>query len=116
MIAAKILTFFKGRMIGQDQFGNSYYEEKFLFFESNKRRPRRWVIYNGIEEASKVTSDWHGWLHFTTNIAPENIHYAWQKPHLPNVTATKRVYLPSNHILKGGKMEAKHYEAWSPNK
>ena len=28
-------------------------------------RSRRYVVYKGEVEASKVPSDWHGWLHYT---------------------------------------------------
>ena len=33
------------------------------------RRRKRWVIYNGVVEASRVPADWHGWLHYTNDTA-----------------------------------------------
>ena len=47
----------RGSAVGTDQFGNRYYQ--------NKDGSRRWVIYNGTVEASRVPPDWHGWLHHT---------------------------------------------------
>ena len=41
-----------------DNFGNKYYESK-----SNKR----WVIYNGETEASKIPSEWYLWMHYLSN-------------------------------------------------
>ncbi len=31
---------------------------------------RRWVIYSGDAEASKVPPGWNGWLHHTVDVAP----------------------------------------------
>ena len=45
-----------------DEFGNRYYQ--------NKDGSRRWVIYNGTVEASRVPPDWHGWLHHTLPSRP----------------------------------------------
>ena len=38
--------------------------------DSYDARKRRWVIYNGYAEASKVPPDWHGWLHYTFDEPP----------------------------------------------
>ena len=54
----------RGRLVGQDEYGNRYYEAKDARDSYDGRR-RRWVIYNGYAEASKVPPDWHGWLHHT---------------------------------------------------
>ena len=54
----------RGVLVGKDEYGNTYYEarDKSDAYDGNKRR---WVIYNGYAEASKVTPDWHGWLRHT---------------------------------------------------
>ena len=51
----------RGVFVGQDELGNRYYEARDNR-DSYDERKRRWVIYNGYAEASKVTPDWHGWL------------------------------------------------------
>ena len=33
-------------------------------------RRRRWVVYHGVAEGSRVTPDWHGWLHHTFDEPP----------------------------------------------
>ena len=52
-----LTTWLHGEPVGTDDFGNRYYQ--------NKDGSRRWVIYNGTVEASRVPPDWHGWLHHT---------------------------------------------------
>ena len=59
----------RGVLVGQDEFGNTYYEAKDTS-DSYDGRKRRWVIFNGYAEASKVPSDWHGWLHHTFDEPP----------------------------------------------
>ena len=34
------------------------------------KKRKRWVIYNGEINASKITSDWYSWIHHTTNTIP----------------------------------------------
>ena len=85
-----------------------------------RKRERRWVIYAGQPEASKVPPEWHGWLHGTqveppTEVTP--VHYPWMKPHLPNLTGTPLAYRPPGHTLSGGRRAAAtgDYQAWSPD-
>ena len=102
--------------VGQDEFGNVYYEQK---ARSNARRPKRFVVYNGSVEATKVPADWHGWLHYTEATPPPAGGYdkaEWQSEHLPNLTGTHFAHRPQGHVLKGGKRAAStgDYEAWTP--
>ena len=73
-LITKITSKFFGNDIGSDEFGNIYYR--------NSTDTKRWVIYNGIDEPSKVPAEWHLWLHYTTNTIPTDSSikkYAWQK-------------------------------------
>jgi NADH:ubiquinone oxidoreductase subunit len=113
----KLFTRFFGELVGSDQFGNRYYLDRRT---KGQQRERRWVIYNGEVEASRVPPEWHGWLHRTvveppTVVAP--LVKPWQKPHLPNLTGSAQAYRPPGHTLKGGQ-RAKgtgDYEPWVPN-
>jgi NADH:ubiquinone oxidoreductase subunit len=113
----KLFTRFFGELVGSDQFGNRYYLDRRT---KGQQRERRWVIYNGEVEASRVPPEWHGWLHRTvveppTVVAPQV--KPWQKPHLPNLTGSAQAYRPPGHTLKGGQ-RAKgtgDYEPWVPN-
>ena len=53
--------------VGADDTGNKYYEERKASLEGRKRR---YVIYNGYAEPSKVPAEWHGWLHHTFDKPP----------------------------------------------
>ncbi len=115
-ITTRLHTFFHGELVGKDQFGNRYYTERRAPKEG---RQKRWVLYKGKAEPSKVPAEWHGWLHYTLDAPPgERLirHYGWEKPHLPNLSGTENAYVPPGHLLKGGERDAttSDYEAWKP--
>ena len=49
-LALKLKIFFFYRYVGQDEFGNKYYEQK----KSDVQKSKRMVRYNGLPEASKI--------------------------------------------------------------
>lgn len=115
-ITTRLYTFFKGELVGEDDFGNRYFTEK---KQAKNTRRKRWVIYKGMSEPSKVPAKWFGWLHYITDTVPpkkDKSNYDWEKPHLPNLTGTKNAYAPSGS-LRGAGIAAKataDYEAWTP--
>jgi len=104
-----------GRKVGSDAAGNVYFESK----KPIQGSTRRWVIYNGSNDASRVPPEWHGWLHGTTDAVPDELPAPrpWQKPPLPNLTGTMEAYRPAGALERGGNRAAAtgDYEAWSPN-
>lgn len=105
-----------GEHVGTDGQGNRYYRD-------GKRRAdgteRRWVIYNGANDASRVPAEWHGWLHNTYDAVPESHLPApriWEADYTPNATGTPAAYRPQGALEKGGRRAAAtgDYEAWSP--
>ena len=56
----KIYSKFFATSVGQDEYGNKYYSVK-NNSPKNNYRERRWVIYNGEIEASKVPQRWNAW-------------------------------------------------------
>lgn len=115
-IGTKLHTLFHGKFVGEDEFGNKYYE---LRKAPKTGRRTRWVIYNGIAEASKIPAAWHGWMHYTHDkpmTTEESRRWPWQKQHLPNLTGTRHAYMPPGHILKGGERDPSisDYQAWKP--
>jgi len=79
---------------------------------------RRWVVYNGYAEATRVPPSWHGWLHHTVDVAPTEETYKpheWEKPHLPNMTGRQR---PTGLRLDAGKRPPPaatgDYQPWTP--
>lgn len=114
-IGTKLHTLFHGRFIGRDEFGNRYFEARRA--REDEKFKRRWVIYHGKAEPSKVPPTWHGWLHYTHEAPLSNGRpYAWVKAHIPNLTGTTGRYLPRGHISKGGKRAAASadYQPWKP--
>lgn len=109
-------TRFCGTEAGRDSFGNRYYRSRHT---PKGEREKRWVIYAGEPEASKVPPEWHIWLHHTAD-APLSVkdafHKPWQKSHQPNMTGTEEAYLPPGHTLEGGRRAKAtgDYEAWRP--
>ncbi|MGB0935305.1 MAG: NADH:ubiquinone oxidoreductase subunit NDUFA12 [Alphaproteobacteria bacterium] len=117
MIAPKLKTWLKGQFIGEDTYGNKYYSERFLFGTPKGAKPRRWVVYNGFAEASKVPAEWHGWLHYTTDQAPVDsarVPHEWELDHKPNMTGTKFAYRPPGHTLNCGSDFKSYYQSWAP--
>jgi len=119
-ITTRLHTFFHGRLVGTDQFGNRYYTEKRAIKNQDQRKhAKRWVIYKGKAEPSKVPPQWHGWLHYTLDAPltqPDQPHYIWEKPYIPNLTGTTGAYMPPGHLLKGGQRatSTSDYEPWKP--
>lgn len=114
-IGTRMYTWLHGRFIGRDEFGNAYYEAKRAMQGAYKKR---WVIYHGLADPSKVPAAWHGWLHYTLDapIHEATYRHRWQKPHLPNLTGTLNRYLPQGHLQKTGKRAAAtaDYQPWRP--
>lgn len=105
----QFFTWRKGVRVGEDDVGNIFYQ--------TADGKRRWVIFNGEAEASRVSPDWHGWLHHTWNEPPTKLPVArkeWEKPHLPNLTGTSMAYAPAGSLRRADPVERKDYEAWSP--
>jgi NADH:ubiquinone oxidoreductase subunit len=118
-----IFTWFHGALVGRDRFGNRYYRERgakaLVKGGGMESRERRWVLYEGVAEPSKVPGEWHAWLHHTTNDVPDEktiVRRPWQKEHLPNLTGTALAYHPAGSLLRGGKRAAAtgDYEPWTP--
>lgn len=105
----QVWTWLYGTRVGEDSQGNIFYQ--------NKDASRRWVIYNGEAEASRVSPEWHGWLHHTFDQPPTEApfeHRAWEKPHQDNLTGTAAAYRPDGSLYLADPKPRKDYEAWQP--
>lgn len=105
----QLFTSRHGVRVGEDSAGNVFYR--------TKDDKKRWVIFNGEAEASRVSPDWHGWLHHTWNEPPTDKpleHKTWEKPHHENLTGTAVAYAPAGSIRRSDPTPRKDYEAWSP--
>ncbi|CAG0901362.1 unnamed protein product [Darwinula stevensoni] len=85
-----------GQYVGEDKYGNKYYENKFFFMGRS-----RWVEYPpnvGTDyDASMVPAEWYGWLHYKTDNLPTKVppvKYPWMLEHSPNTSGSNQAYFP----------------------
>ena len=111
-VGTQLYTFLKGKKVGEDYLGNSYFESKNL--ES------RWCIYRNQSEASRISPEWNSWLRYISNTVPEsnNIIYEWQKRFDGNATGLDSAYKPSiiraDHSKEDLESYQSDYKAWKP--
>ena len=115
-IGTSLFTARKGAKVGEDHQGNVYYEGG----TDPNGLTRRWVIYNGANDSSRVPPEWFSWLHHQVDGVPTAVlppPRQWQKPAVPNMTGTALAYRPSGALEKGGHRAAAtgDYEAWNPD-
>lgn len=112
-LGTRLFTSRKGQLVGEDDAGNRYYQ--------TSDGARRWVIYEGEAEASRVPPDWHGWLHHTFKEPPTEKPFVvkpWEQPHQPNLTGTPEAYRPTGSLTRPEASRdrvARDYEPWSPS-
>lgn len=106
-----LTTWIHGVKVGEDKYGNRYYQ--------NKNGIRRWVVYAGTVEASRVPPEWHGWLHHTFKEPPTVAPIAvkpWEAEHVPNLTGLPSAYRPPGSLARGGHRDRAtgDYQPWKP--
>jgi NADH:ubiquinone oxidoreductase subunit len=100
-----------GRQVGTDGLGNVYY--------AAKKGERRWVIYNGPNDASRVPPEWYAWLLHQIDGTPDEAlppPPRFLREATPNLTGTPQAYRPAGAMERGGQRAAASgdYEAWTP--
>ena len=101
-----------GNKVGSDALGNVYY--------ASKKGGRRWVMYNGANDPSRIPPEWYSWLHHQIDGLPDESLPPPPKfltEPTPNLTGTPQAYKPSGALEKGGQRAAASgdYEAWTPD-
>jgi len=119
-IGTLLWTSRKGEHVGTDAQGNKYYRSTSKSGPKGAERERRWVIYDGANDASRVPAEWHGWLHGSGDDVPESFlppARIWEADYTPNATGTAHAYRPQGALERGGKRAAAvgDYEAWTPD-
>lgn len=120
-LGTRFNTWRHGEKVGEDEFGNVYYRSRGGKADPALGHERRWVIYNGLAEASNVPAGWNGWLHHTVDVAPSQESYeprSWQEPHQANMTGTAKAWRPAGSAVTASshpKAEGA-YEPWSPGR
>lgn len=103
---------FRARSVGSDGLGNIYY--------MSKKGGRRFVIYNGANDPSRIPPDWYAWLHHMIDGPPEESlppAPKFLREAEPNRTGTPLAYRPSGALELGAQRPAASgdYEAWTPD-
>jgi NADH:ubiquinone oxidoreductase subunit len=116
-LSLRLFTWWRGEFVGEDEFANRYYRAPSAVPRSIPER--RWVIYSGYAEGSKIPPGWWGWMHHRDPLPPvsgASRPKAWEKPHEPNLTGTPAAYRPTGSILYP-RPEAQGepaYQPWRP--
>lgn len=102
--------------VGEDSLGNVYWAGG----KDPNGITRRWVIYSGSNDASRVPPEWFSWLHHQIDAAPDQalpVPRVWEKAAEPNQTGTRLAYRPSGALEAGGQRARStgDYEAWTPD-
>jgi NADH:ubiquinone oxidoreductase subunit len=115
-VGTALFSALNGNHVGTDGAGNRYYRST-----AKKGRPeRRWVIYTGANDASRVPAEWHGWLHGAFVDLPES-HLPppkiWEADFTPNATGSAAAYRPQGALERGGRRAPAtgDYESWTPD-
>ena len=101
--------------VGEDALGNVYWQGG----RDTAGNPRRWVIYAGSNDASRVPPEWFSWLHHQVDAVPDQSlppPRVWERPAAPNLTGSADAYRPTGALERGGRRQAAtgDYEAWTP--
>lgn len=77
-----------GTLVGEDKFGNKYYEDNSYFMPRN-----RWVVYPEKVwldyDASQIPSEWHRWIHHVCDNPPtidKPVDHKWILDHKENTS------------------------------
>ena len=111
-LGTALWTWRQGAKVGGDALGNVYYR--------SKKGDRRWVIYNGENDASRIPPEWFAWLHHQIDGLPDEALPPapnFLRPAEPYLTGTPSAYRPSGALERGGQRPAASgdYEAWTPD-
>jgi NADH:ubiquinone oxidoreductase subunit len=113
-LTTRLFTARHGVEVGRDDQGNIYYRK------GSGPTEKRWVIYNGEPEASRIPPEWHLWMHRTVNDPPSTkplVTRTWERGWTPNATGTRLAHRPSGALIAGAKRAATtgDYRAWTPD-
>ena len=124
-VLAKIFTWWNGATIGTGLFTRLHGEEVGrddagnVYFKHQKDPARRWVIYDGANDGSRVPPAWQAWLRGTIAELPDKalppVRSFQTKPE-PNLTGTMAAFRPDGS-LSGKRVRPAStgdYQPWIP--
>ena len=110
-IGTALFNWRNGVRVGADSQGNVYFH--------SKKGDKRWVMYNGANDASRIPPEWYSWIHHQIDGHPDEAlppPRKFQAPATANLTGTAGAYRPSGSLERGGRRQAASgaYQAWTP--
>ena len=102
-----------GDEVGRDEAGN-------IYFKHRDDPARRWVMYDGNNDSSRVPPGWNAWLRGTIDAVPDKSlppRRAFEQAPRANLTGTDHAYRPEGSLARGGvrPVATGDYEAWKPD-
>ena len=118
-LGTQLWTWRFGELVGTDEAGNRYFRTKGGKVDPTLGFERRWVLYNGYAEATRIPPAWHAWMHHIDDVPPTAETYQpreWEKPHQPNQTGTPYAHRPSGSTLASRRRPnaTGDYQPWTP--
>jgi NADH:ubiquinone oxidoreductase subunit len=108
-LGTALFSAFNGSKVGEDPLGNRYFEGK----------GKRWVMYAGSNDVSRVPPEWYAWLTRQIEVVPDELPPPpkFLREATPNLTGTAAAYRPTGAMEKGGLRQAASgdYQAWTPD-
>ena len=111
-VGTKLYTYLNGKKVGEDYFGNLYYE--------SKDKKNRWCLYSNESDASKISPEWNSWLRFISVERPKDnsTNHEWQRQFDGNLTGLNSAYKPRIVRTNSSKEDLDNhqfdYKAWKP--
>ena len=96
----KIYSYFNGNLVHQDSLGNKFYQDK-------KNSNKRWIIYADGLGPESIPTNYHNWLHNTSDVLDKNIHELDELVHNIKGRTQKHITTHKPHDSKG-------YNSWQP--
>ena len=96
----KIYSYFNGSLVHQDSLGNKFYQDK-------KNSSKRWIIYADGLGPESIPTNYHNWLHNTSDVLDKNIH---ELDELVNNIKERT----QKHITTHKPNDTKGYNSWQP--
>lgn len=111
-VGTALFSWRNGQGVGSDSLGNRYF--------ASKSGDRRWVIYEGSNDVSRIPPEWYSWLHRQIDDVPDRAlppARSFAKPATGNLTGTPDAYRPTGSLERGGARQAASgdYQAWTPD-
>lgn len=111
-LGTALFTRMSGEQVGRDEDGNLYYR--------HKKDGRRWVIYSGANDGSRVPPGWQAWLRGTIDELPDKAlpkKRRFETRPEPNLTGTMAAFRPDGALGSGKVRPAStgDYLPWTPD-